>query len=236
VQSAVITLAERTTRYCMIIALPHGRSADKVAALTEHITTLPAQLRKSLAWDCGKEMSGHAAFTIVTGIPVYFADPHSPWQRGTNENNGLIRYYLPKGSDLSVHTQHDLDDIAAKLNTGPAASWNTPPPPKPLDERGLPAAGQWHVGEAGDVAGAGLELAARHVGRAGGGRVAHGGADPPCPGHAAPAVRPLALRHRRLGHRHPLPAQVRSHLHCPVQGLRLAAAISAGLLDAGQGG
>jgi hypothetical protein len=170
VQSAVITLAERTTRYCMIIALPHGRSADKVAALTEHITTLPAQLRKSLAWDCGKEMSGHAAFTIVTGIPVYFADPHSPWQRGTNENNGLIRYYLPKGSDLSVHTQHDLDDIAAKLNTGPAASWNTPPPPKPLDERGLPAAGQWHVGEAGDVAGAGLELAARHVGRADGSR------------------------------------------------------------------
>jgi transposase, IS30 family len=121
VQSAVVTLAERTSRYCMIIALPGGRTADKVAAaVAAHITTLPAALRKTLTWDQGKEMSSHAAFSIATGIPVYFADPHSPWQRGTNENtNGLIRYYLPKGTDLTGYTQDQLDDIAARLNTRP---------------------------------------------------------------------------------------------------------------------
>jgi IS30 family transposase len=121
VQSAVVTLAERTSRYCMVIALPDGRTAAAVAdAVAAHITTLPEALRKTLTWDQGKEMSSHAAFSIATGIPVYFADPHSPWQRGTNENtNGLLRYYLPKGTDLARHSQDHLDDIAARLNTRP---------------------------------------------------------------------------------------------------------------------
>jgi transposase, IS30 family len=134
--SAVATLAERASRFCLIVALPHGKTADAVAdALAGAITTLPAALRRSLTWDRGVEMSRHARFTITTGVPVYFADPQSPWQRGTNENtNGLIRYYLPKRTNLSAHSQHDLDTIAGKLNTRPRKTLGYRTPAEALND------------------------------------------------------------------------------------------------------
>ncbi len=134
-KSQVLTLAERASRFCLIIALPDGRTADKAAdALADRILTLPEALRRTLTWDRGIEMAAHARFTIATGIPVYFADPHSPWQRGTNENtNGLVRYYLPKGTDLSGYTQHDLDGIADKLNTRPRRTLGYRTPAEALD-------------------------------------------------------------------------------------------------------
>ncbi len=129
-RSQIATLVERSTRFVLLVPLPNGRDAVTVsAALQQKITELPAALRRSLTWDQGKEMTGHAAFTVATGVQVYFCDPRSPWQRGTNENtNGLLRQYFPKGSDLSSLTQTDLDQVADELNDRPRQTlgWRSP--------------------------------------------------------------------------------------------------------------
>jgi IS30 family transposase len=135
-RSAVGTLVERTTRYVLLLHLPHGRDAHLVEqAMRRAITALPAELARTITWDQGKEMAGHADFTIATGIPVYFCDPHAPWQRGSNENiNGLLRQYLPKGTDLSVHTAADLASIAASLNNRPRKTLGFMKPSEKLAE------------------------------------------------------------------------------------------------------
>jgi IS30 family transposase len=114
-------LVERSNRYVMLLHLPDGRDAYGVErAMQQAINTLPAELRRSITWDQGKEMAHHAQFTISTGIRVYVCDPHKPWQRGSNENtNGLLHQYMPKGTDLSVHTAEDLARYARSLNNRP---------------------------------------------------------------------------------------------------------------------
>jgi IS30 family transposase len=144
--SAIGTLVERTTRFTLLLHLPRmddqgrprvkngpalaGHGAEAVRdAIASTIVTLPQQLRRSLTWDQGAEMAQHAQLRIDTGLPIYFCDPHSPWQRGTNENtNGLLRQYFPKGTDLSRHSRTDLDAVAFTLNTRPRKTlgWRTP--------------------------------------------------------------------------------------------------------------
>jgi len=119
--SAVGTLVERTTRLVLLLHLSGGHGAKSVEeAMRKAIATLPEELARSVTWDQGKEMSDHKSFTVATGIPVYFCDPHSPWQRGSNENtNGLLRQYMPKGTDLSTHSADDLLRIQSSLNGRP---------------------------------------------------------------------------------------------------------------------
>ena len=129
-KSAIGTLVERSTRYVMLLHLPNGRPAEEVRdAMTATIQALPAAFRRTITWDQGREMAQHRQFSIDTGVDVYFCDPHSPWQRGSNENtNGLLRQYFPKGTDLSVHTATDLQAAADSLNGRPreTLNWQTP--------------------------------------------------------------------------------------------------------------
>jgi IS30 family transposase len=135
-QTAIGTLVERWSRYVMLFALPGGNTAEAVrVALTETVQRLPDHLWQSLTWDQGKEMAQHTQFSIDTGIQVFFCDPQSPWQRGTNENtNGLLRQYFPKGTDMSALTQEDLDQAAYSLNTRPRQTLGWMTPSDKLDE------------------------------------------------------------------------------------------------------
>src|SRR6266851_2003251 len=118
--SHIATLVERHSRFTILVKVPRKDTAVVVAALSRHVRKLPASLRRSLTWDRGLEMTKHKTFTVATNVKVYFCDPHSPWQRGTNENtNQLLRQYLPKRTDLSVYAQSDLDKIALRLNQRP---------------------------------------------------------------------------------------------------------------------
>lgn len=134
-RSAIATLVERSTRYLFLVHMPGNTRADELRdGLIKALDPLPDALRKSLTWDQGSEMAKHAEFTAVTGIPVYFCDPHSPWQRGTNENtNGLLRQYFPKYSDLSIYTPQHLADVATGLNNRPRRILNDETPGERFD-------------------------------------------------------------------------------------------------------
>ncbi len=134
--SAIATLVERQTRFALLIELPGGRTAESVrVALTENIQKLPQSLRRTLTWDQGKEMAEHRRFSIDSDVQVYFCDPSSPWQRGTNENtNGLLRQYFRKGDDLSVYSQQDLDRVADELNGRPRQTLGWMKPSEAFDQ------------------------------------------------------------------------------------------------------
>src|SRR5947209_9646579 len=135
-KSAIGTLVERSTRFVLLLHLPDGHGADAVAAqMTEVMATLPAALRRSLTWDQGSEMTNHAQVAAATDLEIYFCDPHSPWQRGSNENtSGLLRQYFPKGTDLSVCDRGDLEAAAAELNARPRKTLGWKTPAQALDE------------------------------------------------------------------------------------------------------
>jgi IS30 family transposase len=128
--SAIGTLVERSTRFVLLLHLPDGHRAGQVAAaMTTAMAGLPAALRRSLTWDQGPEMASHKQISLATSLEIYFCDPHSPWQRGSNENtNGLLRQYFPKGTSLAVHGKEHLDAVAAQLNARPRKTlgWKTP--------------------------------------------------------------------------------------------------------------
>ena len=128
-RSCIATLVERSTRFVMLVKLPSKDSKTVCAALRKHIKRLPHQLRQSLTWDRGSELAGHAQLAIDADIDIFFCDPHSPWQRGTNENtNVLLRQYFPNGEDISKYDQRYLDRVARQLNGRPRQTlgWKTP--------------------------------------------------------------------------------------------------------------
>jgi len=133
--SYIATLVERQTRYVMLVKLENKSTETVVTALAAQIQKLPAELRKSLTWDRGAELADHKKFTVSTDVALYFCDPYSPWQRGSNENtNGLLRQYFPKRTDLSVHSQKELDRVARQLNERPRKTLDFETPAERLEQ------------------------------------------------------------------------------------------------------